>query len=147
MFDLVSFIPRAVMQGIPLLYGSTGEILPYEIYVDGGQDILDFKQAYKALYDVKQLKGVSYAAQSFHLTMAQAVCDMVKKISRTTGIKTVALSGGVCQNITLMNLIYAQLADKFSVYINEKVPVNDGGISLGQAAVALAQYKKGLINL
>ena len=27
MFDLVSFIPRAVMQGIPLLYGSTGEIL------------------------------------------------------------------------------------------------------------------------
>ena len=143
----INYEGQAAIELERMAYGSTGEILPYEIYVDGGQDILDFKQAYKALYDVKQLKGVSYAAQSFHLTMAQAVCDMVKKISRTTGIKTVALSGGVCQNITLMNLIYAQLADKFSVYINEKVPVNDGGISLGQAAVALAQYKKGLINL
>ena len=30
MFDFVSFFPRAVMQGIPLLYGSTGEILTEE---------------------------------------------------------------------------------------------------------------------
>lgn len=143
----INYEGQAAIELEKMAYGSAGEILPYEIYSDKGQDILDFKQAYRALYDVKQLKGINYAAQSFHLTLAQAVCDMIKKVSCLTGIRTVVLSGGVCQNVTLMNLLYNQLSSDFKLYTNEKVPVNDGGISLGQAAIALARYKRGLINL
>lgn len=143
----INYEGQAAIELEKMAYGSAGEILPYEIYSDKGQDILDFKQAYRALYDVKRLKGINYAAQSFHLTLAQAVCDMIKKVSCLTSIRTVVLSGGVCQNVTLMNLLYNQLSSDFKLYTNEKVPVNDGGISLGQAAVALARYKRGLINL
>lgn len=128
-------------------YDSDGEILPFDIGRECGQYILDFAPMYKNLYDLKQKKGVNYTAKSFHLTMARIVSSVVEKISCDTGIKTVAFSGGVCQNMTLMDLIYNQLNSKFKLYINEKVPVNDGGISLGQAAVALARYKNGLINL
>jgi hydrogenase maturation protein HypF len=54
-----------------------------------------------------------------------------------TGIETVALSGGVFQNRLLLELLMALLrADGFHVYINRQVPPNDGGLSLGQAAVA-----------
>ena len=143
----INYEGQAAIELERMAYGSKGEILPFEIYVDSGLDILDFRQTYKALYDIKHIKGISYTAQSFHLTLAQAICIMIEKISHTTGIKTVVFSGGVCQNMTLMNLIYAQLVTNFDLYINEKVPANDGGISLGQTAVALARYKNGLINL
>ncbi|NIR62362.1 MAG: hypothetical protein GWO10_00875 [candidate division Zixibacteria bacterium] len=58
----------------------------------------------------------------------------MRKIS---GIETVALSGGVWQNMTLLGKTYQNLEkDGFTVLIHERVPANDGGISLGQAVIA-----------
>jgi hydrogenase maturation protein HypF len=57
-----------------------------------------------------------------------------------TGLRTVALSGGVFQNRWLATTLVRRLAgDGFDVYTNQKVPANDGGISYGQAAVAAAR--------
>ena len=57
-----------------------------------------------------------------------------------TGLATVCLSGGVFQNAWLADALLGGLAnDGFDVHINERVPVNDGGISYGQAAVAAAR--------
>ena len=56
-------------------------------------------------------------------------------------INTVALSGGVWQNIYLMEGTVKVLCRAgFEVISNAKVPTNDGGISYGQAAVAAANY-------
>ncbi len=73
----------------------------------------------------------------FHKTIAkmcEKVCGLVRK---KRDIKKVILSGGVFQNKTLLNEVISLLkANEFEVFIHHLVPTNDGGISLGQAAIA-----------
>ncbi len=60
-----------------------------------------------------------------------------------TGIPIVALSGGVFQNRLLLEQLAARLHDQgFQVYFNCHVPPNDGGLSLGQAAIAAARFEQ-----
>ncbi|MDM7999671.1 MAG: carbamoyltransferase HypF [Dehalococcoidia bacterium] len=87
--------------------------------------------------DVKN--GVSPGAVStrFHLTVAAMIVEMCRAISRDTGIKLVALSGGGFQNRLLLRLALDGLREEgFEVLTHRLVPCNDGGISLGQAAIA-----------
>ncbi|GAI95612.1 unnamed protein product, partial [marine sediment metagenome] len=63
--------------------------------------------------------------------------NLCGKIRGNTGINKIALSGGVFQNKYLTEKVISLLEDKgFKVFIQRKVPPNDGGISLGQAVVA-----------
>jgi hydrogenase maturation protein HypF len=56
------------------------------------------------------------------------------------GLGTVALSGGVFQNLLLLRATVSRLeARGFRVLLQARVPCNDGGISLGQAVVAAAR--------
>jgi hydrogenase maturation protein HypF len=56
------------------------------------------------------------------------------------GLATVALSGGVFQNLLLLHGTVARLESRgFRVLVHSRVPCNDGGISLGQAVVAGAR--------
>jgi len=71
--------------------------------------------------------------------MITAGCD---KCAEKTGLKTVALSGGVFQNILLLKLCDESLEKKgYRVLKHSLIPANDGGISLGQAVVAMASFK------
>ena len=64
-------------------------------------------------------------------------CDVLRE---ETGLGTVALSGGVFQNMLLLERTVASLeAGGFRVLTHSRVPPNDAGISLGQAAVAGAR--------
>ena len=64
---------------------------------------------------------------------------MCHRIRNTTGIKSVVTSGGVFQNILLADGVRARLAEQgFRVYLHQHVPANDGGLSLGQLAIAAA---------
>jgi hydrogenase maturation protein HypF len=66
--------------------------------------------------------------------MVVQVCNILRD---RTGIADVALSGGVWQNMTLLNKTIAGLAqDDFTILIHHQVPANDGGLALGQAAIA-----------
>ena len=59
---------------------------------------------------------------------------------QATGVGTVCISGGVFQNAWLADTLLEGLArDGFVVHINEQVPVNDGGVSYGQAAIGAAR--------
>jgi hydrogenase maturation protein HypF len=58
-----------------------------------------------------------------------------------TGIGEVALSGGVWQNMVLLERTISNLRkDGFIVYIHHQVPANDGGLSLGQAMVGTTKF-------
>ena len=81
------------------------------------------------------------------MTLAEAICEVITKISNDTRTKQVALSGGVRPNITLLELIYQNLNSKYKLYLNRTLPPNDGGLAFGQAAIALYRYKIGLIDL
>jgi hydrogenase maturation protein HypF len=94
------------------------------------------------LADVQAGVNIPIISARFHnglAGMARAICDILQ---RETGICEVALSGGVWQNMVLLERTLKFLhADGFRVYIHRKVPANDGGLSLGQALVGAAQLK------
>jgi hydrogenase maturation protein HypF len=79
-------------------------------------------------------------AAAFQETIAEVTRELVAATAAETGLRLVCLSGGVFQNRRLASTLVRRLArDGFEVLINRRVPVNDGGISYGQAAVAAAR--------
>jgi len=81
----------------------------------------------------------------FHNTIASALLEMAKVARESTELNTVALSGGVFCNRYLINrLVILLKQNDFTTLFNRHVPSNDGGISLGQAAIAahLASLEK-----
>ena len=87
------------------------------------------------------LGGVAPAriATRFHHALADLVTAVCTQLREERGLSTVALSGGVFQNSLLLAGCLDRLQDQgFDVLTHRDVPCNDGGISLGQAAVAAA---------
>ncbi len=79
-------------------------------------------------------------AARFHNGLAAMTRDVCVLLRQETGLSEVALSGGVFQNVTLLDLVVPLLREAgFTVYTHRLVPPNDGGISLGQAMVAGVQ--------
>jgi hydrogenase maturation protein HypF len=73
----------------------------------------------------------------FHNTLAEAIVETCRRIRGETRLARVCLSGGTFQNMRLLGLTVAGLRGAgFEVFLHAKVPPNDGGIALGQAAIA-----------
>jgi hydrogenase maturation protein HypF len=76
----------------------------------------------------------------FHLTMAELITAVCQQIAAETGLRTVVLSGGCFQNRLLLTMsVYRLEQVGFAVLLHRNVPCNDGGISLGQAALARSE--------
>jgi hydrogenase maturation protein HypF len=79
-------------------------------------------------------------AARFHNGVVDAIVRACVLLRESTGVPTVALSGGVFQNLLLLSRVVRRLGDSgFRVLTHARVPTNDGGISLGQAVVAAAR--------
>ncbi|XVQ86879.1 carbamoyltransferase HypF [Microbispora siamensis] len=79
-------------------------------------------------------------AARFHNAVARIVAAGCARIRTATGLSTAALSGGVFQNLLLLGRAVTLLEERgFTVLTHHRVPPNDGGVSLGQAAVAAAR--------
>ncbi len=96
------------------------------------------------LKDLSCNTSQSVIAAKFHLGLANAIASLVEQIclnNQDLTIKQVALIGGVFQNQILLNQVRVNLeAMKLEVLTHSQVPTNDGGISLGQAAIAAAKF-------
>ena len=78
-------------------------------------------------------------ATRFHHGLADAIIRVCQMLRETTGVNVAALSGGVFQNLLLLERTVASLEQAgFRVLTHSRVPPNDAGISLGQVAVAAA---------
>ena len=87
--------------------------------------------------DLRAGVAVPSIAARFHNAVAGLVVAGALRLREMAGLTTVALSGGVFQNVLLLERAVAGLeAEGFAVLVHHRVPPNDGGISLGQAAVA-----------
>jgi len=94
------------------------------------------------IQDVRMDIPRSRISARFHNGLAESVLNVVKKISRESDLQSVVLSGGVWQNVTLLRKTLALLRNNgFRVYIHREVPTNDGGLSLGQAAISAARLR------
>jgi hydrogenase maturation protein HypF len=86
----------------------------------------------------------SVIAARFHHGVAGVIEDGCLLLRERHGLGTVALSGGVFQNTLLLHRAVTRLEGHgFTVLTHSRVPCNDGGISLGQAAVAAARDRRG----
>ena len=75
----------------------------------------------------------------FHAGVAALVLALATRCRATTGLGTVALSGGVFANALLLSATRTALRDNgFTVLCHRHVPPNDGGLALGQVLVAAA---------
>ena len=82
-------------------------------------------------------------AYEFHRALADEILAACEETEQETGIRKVALSGGVFQNRLLLELVDDGLAEKgFEVLKHSLIPPNDGGIALGQAAYGMAYVQR-----
>jgi hydrogenase maturation protein HypF len=96
--------------------------------------------------DITQGVPAEHIAKRFHLSIAQMLATACAEVRKQTGLGKVALSGGVFQNQILLQQLVTLLEEMaFEVYINRLVPPNDGGLSLGQIAVAATQLQRRMI--
>lgn len=107
----------------------------------GGSPILDPRPLFEAL-----LNGIAGGAPAdrlaldFHIAIARASTRIASEICAREGIDTVALSGGVFMNRLLLQLLTRELQNTgLAVLVPHTVPVNDGCIAYGQAAIARAR--------
>ena len=117
--------------------GSGSDAHPFPI--DNGT--LDFRPLLAAVIE-DRLRGREPAAiaRAFQRGIARGLCDGVQMLCETHGTRTVVLSGGVFQNEMLLDDVRAMLEpQRIRIWTNAAVPPNDGGISLGQAALVTFQ--------
>ena len=117
---------------------------PFEIE-SGALWQVDFRPAIARIAQ-EAAAGVARGAVAarFHNTLAAAVVEICRRIRGQAGPGRVCLSGGTFQNIRLTESAAAGLrAAGFEVFLHSRVPPNDGGIALGQAAIAAELLKAG----
>lgn len=106
-----------------------------------GPDVLDQKALFEALLEgIEAEAPADRLALDFHVAVARSSARIATEICAREGIGTVALSGGVFMNRLLLQLLTRELKYAgLAVLVPHTVPVNDGCIAYGQAAVASAR--------
>ena len=128
----ISFEGQAAMW-LEHLAAQTGPVDPYPFPLDN--DELDFRPLLaRVVEDRSRGREASEIANAFHRGIAKGICDAAAVLAERHGTDILVLSGGVFQNQMLLREISEMT--KLHVWTNAAVPPNDGGISLGQAALA-----------
>ncbi len=121
----------------------TAHVYPFALEGDK-PTLLDVRPMVRAIVqDIQQDIAPAQIAGNFHWTMAEMLAAACIQARQHTGLQTVALSGGVFQNRLLLERLIVRLEQQtFQVYTNRRVPPNDGGLSLGQLAIAAALIRQ-----
>jgi hydrogenase maturation protein HypF len=107
---------------------------------DLADGVIDFRETIRRVAADRERPRL--ASARFHNTVAAAIAEACRGTWRETALDRVCLSGGTFQNLHLLRqTLHLLRADGFTVLLHAKVPPNDGGLSLGQAAVANARLK------
>jgi hydrogenase maturation protein HypF len=135
----VNYEAQAAIEFEALAGPSEGTPYRFEI----GDATVSVKPASQSLVsDVLAGVPVPVISSRFHEGVAGMVVDGCARIKSETAINQVVLSGGVWQNITLLGRTLSLLRNAgFQVYLHRAVPPNDGGLSLGQAAIAAQRLR------
>jgi hydrogenase maturation protein HypF len=136
------FEAQAAMELEALAEGLAGASYPVEI-TDGTPLVLEPGPMIRGVVDdLAEGTPATRIAARFHATVAEAVVQISKRVRASRGLDRVVLTGGVFQNAILLGATRQGLdACGFEVFSHHLVPPNDGGIALGQAAVAQARLQ------
>jgi len=122
-----------------LAAGDTGAY-PLDLDADTAPFIIDPAPMIRAIIgDLAAGVERSEMAAKFHNGLADTICSVGRRLCDREGLDTIVLAGGVFVNARLLSRAVGTLESAgFTVLINQQVPINDGAISLGQAAVVAA---------
>ncbi|MEW8334800.1 MAG: carbamoyltransferase HypF [Candidatus Thiodiazotropha sp.] len=130
------------LEAVASVHRNSG-LRPYALHrrIDGRDCLLDCATLWTGLLeDLRQGRDRGEISWRFHLGLAAGLCQTAIDLARQQGLDTIALSGGVFQNLTLFELVTARLREAgFRVLSQRRVPANDGGLALGQAAIGAAR--------
>jgi hydrogenase maturation protein HypF len=114
---------------------------PFELHQRGGTLEIDTRPLIAAVArDVQQSVDSARIAWRFHQSVVRMIVEVCRRLREVTGRNAVVLSGGVFLNAWLTQRSVAELrAAGFRVYRHRQVPPGDGGLCLGQLAIAAAQ--------
>jgi hydrogenase maturation protein HypF len=142
---LVNYEGQAAIELEAMADRNSGE--SYEFGMNATGNIIEAGDVIRqAVGDLLDGAAPTVVSARFHLGVAQLIVAMAETIRNERHLNRVALSGGVFQNMLLLGKTCELLrSNGFQVFTHARVPSNDGGISLGQAAVANALIKSGRI--
>ncbi len=115
-----------------------GESEAYTFALEEGADLIvdPFPLLRAVVADVRSGVPAGRISARFHNAVARMVLDICLRLRRASGLNEVALSGGVFQNVTLLEKTVLLLREAgFRLYLHRLVPPNDAGIALGQAVI------------
>ncbi|MDQ7798201.1 MAG: carbamoyltransferase HypF [Candidatus Edwardsbacteria bacterium] len=137
----ITFEAQAAMLLENCLALGINERYGFDLTEEKGMTLISIKRMWRQLTeDILAGTNAGVCSAKFHNTIVDFTLLMCDNLRSKTGIKTVALSGGVFQNRFLLTAISQGLQRKgYDVLAHRQVPANDGGIALGQV---LASYLK-----
>ena len=114
---------------------------PFALLAPGNRIVVDPRPLIRAIMaDARDGIVPAIIARRFHSTLVDIVATVCDRVRAVSGVTAVVLSGGVFVNGILACEVSDQLAQRgFSVYRHQGVPPNDGGLCLGQLAIAAAR--------
>jgi hydrogenase maturation protein HypF len=125
------------LEGLAMNYGEIAHLDDgYRLDSDNTLDLLP------VMAHLAESKDPAYGAALFHATLVQALADWILKVSTIGDIPQIVLGGGCFLNRLLSKGLRGCLeAEGLSVYEAGQLPPNDGGLSLGQAWVAMTRAR------
>jgi hydrogenase maturation protein HypF len=111
--------------------------LPIQVEEHGGMLVLKTSQMVRTLFELRGNPDPRQLAYSFQRALAEGLVEMALVTAEESGLETVGFTGGVAFNEMMTTIMRRKIEERGLSFLRHKVvPPGDGGISLGQAAVA-----------
>jgi hydrogenase maturation protein HypF len=116
-----------------------------EFYPCDFKDTISFGPTFKSIInDLQNKTNPPIISGRFHNTFLRVILETAVRMREETGVEKVVLSGGTFQNRFILERVETRLEQKgFQVFSQQRVPSNDGGIALGQIAIAAKRRERG----
>ena len=138
----VSYEAQAAIELETVAAAHLGEPREYA-FASGDGDVDQIPVLRSVVTDLQDGLPIGAIAAGFHVAVAKMIGENADRLHLQTGIDRVALTGGVFQNVLLLQLARAELARRGLRALTHKVvPPNDGGLALGQVAVACSRRSR-----
>ena len=129
----------------PVRLEQVASIEPFDCYpVLLKEDVISFRPLFEELLnDLASGVSVCDISARFHNTIAYLLLDEGKRLLKQTGVSRVVISGGCFQNKRLTEQLQRLFAEAgIPLYVPGRIPCNDGGVAVGQLAIAASRNKK-----
>jgi hydrogenase maturation protein HypF len=140
--DIINYEAQAAIELQMLANEKTTERYEYDIDTSGIPRKIKWNGIVEHIVnDITRGIPVSEISDKFHNTIATIISDIAGTIRKETDLQKIVLSGGVFQNSLLLDKSVSLLTTRgFQVFTHSRVPPNDGGLSLGQAVIAVNKF-------